>query len=128
MNDTVIELKGTWKIFGERADEAMEAVKRDGMGKSEVLEKFSAVVGIADVSFSVGRGEIFCIMGLSGSGKSTLVRHVNRLIEPTAGEISILGEDVMKLSDTALRKCAPERSGWYFSTWRCFPTDRYATT
>ena len=121
MNDTVIELKGTWKIFGERADEAMEAIKRDGLGKSEVLEKFSAVVGIADVSFSVRRGEIFCIMGLSGSGKSTLVRHVNRLIEPTAGEISILGEDVMKLSDTALREMRARKIGMVFQHMALLP-------
>ena len=100
--------------FGERAEEAMQAVNSQGLGKVEVLEQYGAVVGIADCSFNVRRGEIFCIMGLSGSGKSTLVRHVNRLIEPTAGEIYLLGEDVMKLSPTALREMRAKRIGMVF--------------
>ena len=62
-----------------------------------MLEKFGCVVGIADCSFGVEGGEIFCVMGLSGSGKSTMVRHLNRLIEPTAGQITVLGRDVINL-------------------------------
>ena len=62
------------------------AVRNEGIGKPEVLERFNCVVGVQGATFEVPRGEIFCIMGLSGSGKSTLVRHVNRLIEPTAGQ------------------------------------------
>ncbi len=119
--DVVIELKHAWKIFGERADEAMQAVQTDGVGKSEVLEQYGAVVGIADCSFTVRRGEIFCIMGLSGSGKSTLVRHVNRLIEPTSGEIYLLGEDVMKLSSTALREMRAKRIGMVFQHMALLP-------
>ena len=87
----VIRLDDVWKIFGNRAPEAMQAVKAEGLTKPEVLERFSCVVGIAECSFTVARGEIFCVMGLSGSGKSTMVRHLNRLIEPTAGNISVLG-------------------------------------
>jgi len=74
-DEHVIELEGVWKIFGERAEEAMQAVETEGLSKPEVLEKFGCVVGIADCSFTVPRGEIFCVMGLSGSGKSTMVRH-----------------------------------------------------
>ena len=66
----------------------------ENLSKAEVLERYQAVVGVKDVSISVGEGEIFCIMGLSGSGKSTLVRQINRLIEPTGGEILINGVDV----------------------------------
>ena len=91
MSDNVIELHNVWKIFGDRAHEAMQAIESRGLGKPEVLEEFGCVVGIADCSFTVPRGEIFCVMGLSGSGKSTMVRHLNRLIEPTAGRISVLG-------------------------------------
>jgi len=99
-DEHVIELEGVWKIFGERAEEAMQAVETEGLSKPEVLEKFGCVVGIADCSFTVPRGEIFCVMGLSGSGKSTMVRHLNRLIEPTAGKISMLGRDMLSLSGT----------------------------
>ena len=119
--DVVIELKNAWKIFGEQASEAMAAVESEGIGKAEVLERYGAVVGIADCSFSVHRGEIFCIMGLSGSGKSTLVRHVNRLIEPTSGEIYLLGEDVMKLSPTALREMRAKRIGMVFQHMALLP-------
>ena len=84
MTDTVVELEHVWKVFGNRAPEAMEAIRKEGIGKAEVLNRYQAVVGVKDASFSVGRGEIFCLMVLSGSGKSTLVRHINRLIEPSA--------------------------------------------
>jgi len=86
MNDTATEplvaLRDVWKIFGARGAEAMAAVKQQGLGKPEVLERFGCVVGVQGARFEVARGEIFCIMGLSGSGKSTLVRHVNRRIAP----------------------------------------------
>ena len=95
MDDLAIELDGVWKIFGDRPAEIVENIRRDGLSKAEVLEKFNAVVGISDVSFQVNAGEIFCIMGLSGSGKSTLVRHINRLIEPTAGNITLLGQQIL---------------------------------
>jgi len=94
MNDAVIEVENVWKIFGAKAEEAMSEIRSKGLSKSEVLEKFDAVVGVKDANFTVAEGEIFCLMGLSGSGKSTLVRHINRLIEPTAGSIRILGEDI----------------------------------
>ena len=85
--ETALEISNVWKIFGEQADAALQAIQKDGLGKSEVLETYNAVVGVADVSLEVKKGEIFCVMGLSGSGKSTLVRHFNRLLEPTAGKI-----------------------------------------
>lgn len=81
MSDAVVELENVWKIFGERASDAMDAVRQEGLGKPDVLERFGAVVGVKDASFSVAKGEIFCLMGLSGSGKSTLVRHINQAID-----------------------------------------------
>lgn len=121
MNDTVIELDGVWKIFGSNADDAMKAIEEHGLNKSEVLAKFGCVVGIADCSFSVQRGEIFCVMGLSGSGKSTLVRHLNRLIEPTAGRISILGNDMLKLNADELRQIRSRNIGMVFQHMALLP-------
>ena len=72
--------------------------KTKDLSKAEVLDRFGCVVGVRDVSLSVALGEVFCIMGLSGSGKSTLVRHINRLIEPTAGQIIINNQDVNALN------------------------------
>ena len=116
-----VECRGLWKIFGPRADEALAAVRARGMEKAEVLSEFGCVVGVADVSFSVRRGEIFCVMGLSGSGKSTLVRHINRLIEPTAGEILIGGRSVTALDDRDLRKMRSETVGMVFQNMALLP-------
>ncbi|MEP3391441.1 MAG: betaine/proline/choline family ABC transporter ATP-binding protein [Litoreibacter sp.] len=121
MNDTVIELDSVWKIFGANADTAMTAVQERGLSKSDVLSEFGCVVGIADCSFCVKRGEIFCIMGLSGSGKSTLVRHLNRLIEPTAGRISILGQDVLALDKAELRQIRSKNIGMVFQHMALLP-------
>jgi len=103
-DDIVIKISNVWKIFGDRADEALQAIRDDGLSKAQVHDTYNAVVGVADVSLSVKRGEIFCVMGLSGSGKSTLVRHLNRLLEPTDGEILIDGTDVMALNPKELQK------------------------
>ncbi len=98
----MIEAEGIWKIFGARAEEALQAIRRDGLTKPQVLEQFDCVVGVADASFKVRRGEIFCVMGLSGSGKSTLVRHINRLLTPTAGRMIVNGQDIMALGEAQL--------------------------
>ncbi|NKB77564.1 MAG: betaine/proline/choline family ABC transporter ATP-binding protein [Gammaproteobacteria bacterium] len=121
MSETVIELEGVWKIFGDKAEQAMKAVKEDKLTKPQVLEKFGCVVGIADCSFSVPRGEIFCVMGLSGSGKSTMVRHLNRLIEPTAGKITVLGRDVLGLNQNDLRVLRAAHIGMVFQHMALFP-------
>ena len=121
MSDAVIELENVWKIFGSRAQEAMQAIESRGLSKPEVLEEFGCVVGIADCSFSVPRGEIFCVMGLSGSGKSTMVRHLNRLIEPTAGKISVLGKDMLSLNPPALREMRAMHLGMVFQHMALLP-------
>lgn len=119
-NDVVVT-RNIWKIFGGRAEEAMEAVRRENLSKAEVLERYQAVVGVRDVSISVGEGEIFCIMGLSGSGKSTLVRHINRLIEPTGGEILINGVDVGSLNAEELRVMRADKIGMVFQNMALLP-------
>ena len=120
-DDKVIEIREVWKIFGDRALEALDAIRAQGLDKAEVLDRFEAVVGVRNVSFEVDAGEIFCVMGLSGSGKSTLVRHVNRLIEPTHGQIVINGEDVGALSPEALRALRADRIGMVFQNMALLP-------
>ena len=100
--DLAIAMRGVTKIFGERPQEAL-ALLQTGKSKAEVQAETGHVVGLDNVSLDIARGQIFVVMGLSGSGKSTLIRHVNRLIEPTAGEIVVNGTDVLKMSLDQLR-------------------------
>jgi glycine betaine/proline transport system ATP-binding protein len=101
-SNLAIRMRGVTKIFGEDPQSAL-ALLRSGKSKTEVQSETGHVVGLDDVSIDVERGQIFVVMGLSGSGKSTLIRHVNRLIEPTAGEIIVDGVDVLKMSLPELR-------------------------
>ncbi|MDE0533707.1 MAG: glycine betaine/L-proline ABC transporter ATP-binding protein [Albidovulum sp.] len=116
-----IECRNLWKIFGQRADEVLAAARDGKVSKDEALKKFGCVIGVADASFSVRRGEIFCIMGLSGSGKSTILRHVNRLIEPTAGSVHVGGQDVMSLSKRQLRALRARKIGMVFQHMALWP-------
>lgn len=119
--DAAIDLRNVWKVFGENADQAMRAITERNLSKQEVLEEFDAVVGVADVSLQVRRGEIFCVMGLSGSGKSTLVRHINRLLEPSAGQVFVDGQDVLALSPKELAECRNRKIGMVFQNFALLP-------
>ena len=118
---TTIECRSVWKIFGDRANEALAAIRSRGVGKGEVFEEFECVVGVHDVSFEVAEGEIFCIMGLSGSGKSTLIRHVNRLIDPTDGEVLVEGVVVNTLAPEELRELRSRKIGMVFQNMALLP-------
>lgn len=109
-----------WKIYGQNAKAAFDAVAR-GISKDELQNRFRVVVGVAGVNFDVRRGEIFCIMGLSGSGKSTLIRHVNRLVEPTAGQILIGGQDIGRMSRGELRDLRAKKVSMVFQSTGLFP-------
>ena len=115
MPEVEIECRNLWKIYGAREKEALQAVQAEGLSKDEVRDRFDCVLGVRDASFSVNKGEIFCIMGLSGSGKSTLVRHINRLIEPTAGEIHVAGHRVDTMGEVELRQLRAEACLLYTS-------------
>jgi len=117
----MIHVDSVWKLFGQQSAQALEAIRHEGLGKSDVLDRYNVVVGVADVSLQVERGEIFCIMGLSGSGKSTLVRHFNRLLDPTAGSITIEGTDVTALAPAALRTFRNRRIGMVFQNFALLP-------
>ena len=116
-----IKIEGVWKIFGEKWELALRDSQDNDASKKQVLDKYNCVIGVADVSFDVSLGEIFCVMGLSGSGKSTLVRHLNRLLEPSAGKITVAGQDVMKLDDNSLRRFRNEHIAMVFQNFALMP-------
>ena len=119
--DSAIEIKNVWKIFGNNSKEALNAIQNENITKQEALEKYNSVIGVSDVSFNVKKGEIFCVMGLSGSGKSTLVRHINRLLEPTSGQILINNEDVMKFDAKSLQDLRNKKIGMVFQNFALMP-------
>ena len=119
--DSAIEIKNVWKIFGNNSKEALNAIQNENISKQEALEKYNSVIGVSDVSFNVKKGEIFCVMGLSGSGKSTLVRHINRLLEPTSGQILIDNEDVMKFDAKSLQDLRNKKIGMVFQNFALMP-------
>ena len=100
--DLAIAMRGVTKIFGDNPDGAL-ALLQSGKSKTAVQAETGHVVGLDNVSLDIARGQIFVVMGLSGSGKSTLIRHVNRLIEPTAGQIMVNGTDVLQMNLDQLR-------------------------
>ena len=120
MTDPMVSLRGLYKIFGTH-DKAVLHHVQNGMGKEELLAEHSHVLGLNDINVDMQAGEITVVMGLSGSGKSTLIRHLNRLIEPTAGEIIVQGKDVMKLSPDGLRRARQEKMSMVFQKFALLP-------
>jgi glycine betaine/proline transport system ATP-binding protein len=115
-----IVVKNVFKVFGERPDDALRMI-RDNKSKDQVLAQTGCVVGINDLSLSIDSGEIFVIMGLSGSGKSTLVRHINRLIDPTSGEILVDGENILNYDMEALRQFRRHKISMVFQSFGLLP-------
>ena len=118
--ETKIELRGLYKIFGADPLSVLPLVEA-GISKDELLEAHSHVLGLRDINIAMKAGQITVIMGLSGSGKSTLIRHLNRLLEPTAGEILVDGEDVMTYGEAALRRLRRERMSMVFQKFALMP-------
>ncbi len=115
-----IEINNIYKIFGDDPDSVMDMVK-NGSTKDEVLEQTGHTVGLDNVSLNIEEGETFVCMGLSGSGKSTLIRHLNRLIDPTAGEILIDGENVMSFNPEQLIDFRRHKMSMVFQRFGLFP-------
>ncbi|AJI94069.1 glycine betaine/L-proline transport ATP binding subunit [Yersinia ruckeri] len=115
-----LEVKNLYKIFGEHPERAFKLID-SGMNKDQIFSKTGLSVGVKDTSLAIEEGEIFVIMGLSGSGKSTLVRLLNRLIEPTRGEVLIDGEDIAKISDSALRAVRRNKISMVFQSFALMP-------
>lgn len=121
MDDKVkIKIKNVSKIFGDHPEEALELLDQ-GYDKDTIMEKTKQAVGVAKASFNVYEGEIVVVMGLSGSGKSTLVRCINRLIEPTAGEIYVDDINVLQLNHKELREFRQKYTGMVFQHFALFP-------
>jgi len=115
-----IEIKNVYKIFGNNPQSVMPMV-RDGANKEEVLEQTGHTVGLDNVSLNIEEGETFVCMGLSGSGKSTLIRHLNRLIDPTDGEILVEGTNVMSFNKEQLIDFRRHKMSMVFQRFGLFP-------
>lgn len=115
-----IVVKDTTKVFGKNMKRAVQLLK-EGKSKGDILKATGATVGVKNVTFDVYDGEIFVIMGLSGSGKSTLVRMLNRLIDPTVGQILLDGEDIVQMNKEQLREVRRKKIGMVFQNFALFP-------
>lgn len=115
-----VEVKNLTKIFGKNSKKGLSLLE-EGKTKAEILDETGMTVGVNRASFDVNSEEIFVIMGLSGSGKSTLIRLINRLIEPTSGNIFIDGEDLSKLDSQGLREVRRKKLGMVFQNFALFP-------
>lgn len=118
MNKIVVE--NLYKIFGAQPEKALKLLQ-DGHDKEAILEKTGMTVGVDNANFAVNAGEIFVIMGLSGSGKSTIVRMLNRLIDPTAGKVTVDGKDVTAMSQHELVKFRLHNMSMVFQSFALMP-------
>jgi glycine betaine/proline transport system ATP-binding protein len=120
MSQPIISIRNIYKVFGARREEGLR-LALSGTDKRSVLEQTGCTLGLRNVSLDIADGELFVIMGLSGSGKSTLVRHINRLIEPSSGEILIRGRDVVHLSPAELRSVRQTQVSMVFQSFGLLP-------
>ena len=115
-----IAIENLYKIFGPQPEVAMKLL-HDGLNKEAIHEKTGMTVGVNNANFTIGQGEIFVIMGLSGSGKSTIVRMLNRLIEPTAGDVIVDGSNVTRMSPDELVKFRLHNMSMVFQSFALMP-------
>lgn len=117
---TMLEVQNLYKVFGPSPEEAFPLIEQ-GLDKDKIFAKTGLTVGVKDVSLSIKEGEIFVIMGLSGSGKSTLVRLLNRLIEPTSGNVLFKGKDIAHISTEELRQVRRKHISMVFQNFALMP-------
>ncbi|KAA8362217.1 glycine betaine/L-proline ABC transporter ATP-binding protein [Leuconostoc carnosum] len=115
-----VEIKHLTKIFGKRPKAALKMVKQN-KSKNEIVEKTGSTVGVYDINMTIEDGEIFVIMGLSGSGKSTLIRLLNRLIEPTDGQLFIDGQEITKFNKKQMLDIRRQKMSMVFQNFALFP-------
>ena len=118
--DVKIKIANLTKIFGPNAKAVLKHVE-NGMGKDDLLKEHKHVLGLSNINLDLKNKNIEVIMGLSGSGKSTLIRHINRLIEPTSGSITIGGEDVIQMDPESLRKFRQQKTAMVFQSFALLP-------
>lgn len=115
-----IEIKNLYKIFGPHGDKYVDMVK-NGLSKTDLNDQYDHVLGLQDINIHMPAGEIQVVMGLSGSGKSTLIRHINRLIDPTVGEVLYDGVDVCQMKKGALREFRRHKTAMVFQKFALLP-------
>jgi len=115
-----IEINNIYKIFGNNPKSILPMVQ-GGATKEEVLEKTGHTIGLDNVSLKIEEGETFVCMGLSGSGKSTLIRHINRLIDPTSGDVIVDGTNVMNFDTKGLIDFRRHTMSMVFQRFGLFP-------
>ena len=120
MSDIKVSIKNLYKIFGPNGKDMVQKVE-DGASKSSLQAEHGHVLGLNNVNIDIPARRIQVIMGLSGSGKSTLIRHLNRLIEPTSGEVLVDGEDVLAMSDAELRDFRRNKMSMVFQKFALLP-------
>src|ERR671925_357832 len=119
----VLSCNSLWKVYGPHAKRIVGSPDAD-LPRKQLLEKTGCVAAVRDVSFDVAQGEVFVVMGLSGSGKSTLVRMINRIHDPTAGEILVDDRDVMRMNDDELRTVRRTKISMVFQHFGLLPHRR----
>ena len=115
-----IKISNLYKVFGKNPTAAMSHV-RNGASKQELLDEHGHVLGLRDINIDIPERRIQVIMGLSGSGKSTLIRHINRLIEPTEGQVIVDGVDVLTMSPDDLRDFRRHKQSMVFQKFALLP-------
>ena len=115
-----LQVKEVYKIFGEKPEMALKHVL-DGTSKTDLLDKYQHTLGLQNISLDICEGEVFVVMGLSGSGKSTLIRHFNRLIEPTSGQILVDDIDVLQLNEKELLDMRRHKMSMVFQRFALLP-------
>ncbi|WP_419835241.1 quaternary amine ABC transporter ATP-binding protein [Endozoicomonas atrinae] len=119
-NKPLIQIRGLYKLFGKQPEKVMSRVHQ-GESKDQILADTGHTLGLRDINLEVKSGEIFVIMGLSGSGKSTLIRHFNRLIDPTEGEILVDGTDITRFSAKQLENFRRQKMSMVFQRFGLMP-------
>ncbi len=114
-------VRNLWKVFGNKAERVPADPALASLTGPEILERTGCVTAVRDMNFDVPRGEVFVVMGLSGSGKSTLVRCLTRLIEPTAGQVMIGGQDIMEMAESGLRDIRRKKISMVFQHFGLLP-------
>lgn len=115
-----IKVRNLYKIFGPEPQRYVDLL-RQGMSKAELNEEHGHVLGLKNINIDMNGGQVQVVMGLSGSGKSTLIRHINRLIDPTAGEVLVGGQDVVKMTETQLREFRRHKTAMVFQKFALLP-------
>jgi glycine betaine/proline transport system ATP-binding protein len=118
--EPLIRIEHLYKVFGDRPQDMM-ALVQDGVHKQELLDQHQHVLGLRDINLDIPAHSLQVVMGLSGSGKSTLIRHINRLIEPTAGRVVVDGADVLQMNKLELREFRRHKASMVFQRFALMP-------